>query len=105
MTREQGLSTSVKDLDLLTSQEEINLVKKLHEFEYEMLYSAENFESHQITAYLEELAASFHRFYTQCRILGSEKSLAEARLALCVAVKNVLKNGMQILGVDAPDKM
>lgn len=105
MTAEQKLSASVENLHLLTAPEEQNLIKKIHEFKEEMLFSAENFESHRISAYLEELAALFHRFYTQCRIIGSETVLAEARIALCVAVKTVLKNGMGILGVNAPEKM
>ena len=55
--------------------------------------------------YLEELAALFHRFYTECRIIGSDKRLAQARIALCVAVQVVLRNGLSILGVNAPEKM
>ncbi|MGE5440058.1 MAG: DALR anticodon-binding domain-containing protein, partial [Bacteroidota bacterium] len=99
------LHSSVENLNLLTTEEEQNLLKKLHQFSEEMLYSAENFESHRIAAYLEELAALFHRFYTQCRIIGSEKKLAEARIALCVAAQTVIRNGLKVLGVSAPDKM
>jgi len=47
----------------------------------------------------------FHKFYTFCRILGSEKKLAEARLALAVATRAVIKNGLTILGVSVPEKM
>jgi arginyl-tRNA synthetase len=67
--------------------------------------SAELFETHRICTYLEELAAAFHKFYTFCRIIGSEKNLAEARLALAVATRAVIKNGLTILGVSAPEKM
>ncbi|MCX6149462.1 MAG: arginine--tRNA ligase [Ignavibacteriales bacterium] len=105
MTKGEELESSIENLDLLTTDEEQNLLKKLHEFEEEILYDAENFESHRITAYLEELAASFHRFYTQCRIIGSEKKLAEARIALCIATQIVLRNGLKILGVEAPERM
>lgn len=105
MTKEQGLECSVSDLNLLTAPEEQNLLKKLHVFAEEMLYCAENFESHRIATYLEELAALFHRFYTQCRIIGSEKKLAEARIALSIAVQTVLRNGLTILGLTAPDRM
>ena len=66
---------------------------------------AENFEPNKVCAYLEELAAAFHRFYTFCRILGSEQKLAEARLALAEATKIVLANGLSILGVSAPERM
>lgn len=105
MTKEEGLKLSLENLALLITPEEQNLLKKLYEFPEEVLYSAENFESHRICAYLEELAALFHRFYTVCRIIGSEKNLAEARIALVVAVKTVIKNGLTILGVSAPEKM
>ncbi len=105
MVEGEGLKSSIDHLDLLTTAEEQNLLKKLQQFEEEILYDAENFESHRVTAYLEELAALFHRFYTQCRIIGSERNLAEARLALCIATQIVIKNGLKILGVEAPDRM
>ncbi|MDP4197498.1 MAG: arginine--tRNA ligase, partial [Bacteroidota bacterium] len=82
MTKENDLECSTDNLNLLTTLEEQNLLKKLYQFSGEMLYDSENFESHSIASYLEELAALFHRFYTQCRIIGTEKKLAEARIAL-----------------------
>jgi arginyl-tRNA synthetase len=105
MTKEEGLVASTEELNLLTAKEEQNLHKKLYEFPDEVLHSAENYETHKITTYLEELASLFHRFYTECRIIGSEKNLAEARIALCIAVQTVIRNGLSILGVSAPDKM
>lgn len=66
---------------------------------------AEFYETHRIRVYLEELAAAFHIFYTFCRIIGSEKNLAEARLALAVTKRAVIKNGLTILAVTAPEKM
>lgn len=105
MTETENLGISLKSLNLLTTDEEQNLLKKLYEFPDEVLLSAENFETHRICTYLEELAALFHKFYTECRIIGSPKEIAEARIALIVAVQTVLKNGLKILGVSAPDKM
>jgi arginyl-tRNA synthetase len=105
MVKGENLESSLENLNLLITEEEQNLLKKLHQFEDEILYDAENFESHRITAYLEELAALFHRFYTQCRIIGSERKLAEARIALCIATQHVLRNGLGILGVNAPERM
>ena len=102
---EQNIKSSVENLDLLTTNEEQALLKKLHQFEDEILYSAENFEPNRVCAYLEELAAAFHRFYTFCRILGSEQKLAESRLALAEATKIVFANGLSILGVSAPERM
>ena len=102
---EEDIISSVKNLNLLVKEEEQQLLKKLNKYEEEILYASENFEPHRICAYLEELAAAFHKFYTFCRILGSEKKLAEARLALAEATKTVLQNGLGILGVTAPERM
>lgn len=104
-TEKEYLKPSIDNLDLLNTVEEKDLLKKLNHFEEEILTSAENFETHRICFYLEDLATAFHKFYTFRRILGSEKDLAEARLALITAVQIVLKNGLSILGVDAPEKM
>ena len=101
----ESLQTSVENLELLATNEEQQLLKKLHEFKEEVMLSAEFFEAHRICSYLEELAALFHKFYTFCRILGTERKLAEARVALAVATKIVLKNGLSILGVSAPERM
>jgi arginyl-tRNA synthetase len=105
MTAGENLKPSLENLSLLIMDEEQQLIKKLHQFKDEVLASAELFETHRICGYLEELAAAFHKFYTFCRILGTEKNLAEARLALAVATKIVIKNGLSILGVNAPEKM
>ncbi len=102
---EEKLQPAFENLYLLDSIEEQNLVKKLHTFPDEVLGSAENFEPNKICTYLEELAALFHKFYTFKRILGTEKELAEARLALIIAVRYVIKNGLKILGVSAPERM
>ena len=101
----ENLDPNTDNLHLLTTEEEQRLLKKLHLFEEEVLYSAEHFEPHRICIYLEELAAAFHKFYHLHRILGSEKNLGEARLALAIATKIVIKNGLSILGVSAPEKM
>ncbi len=105
MAEEQLLKISLENLNLLTKDEEQNLLKKLYEFPDEILYSSEMFESHRVANYLEELATLFHKFYTECRIIGSEKNLAEARLALVVATRIVLRNGLSILGVSTPERM
>jgi len=101
----ESLKPEIFHLNLLVEEEEQTLLKKLHKFEEEVLFSGENYEPQKICAYLEDLAAAFHKFYTFRRILGSEKNIAEARLALAVATKTVIKNGLSILGVSAPEKM
>jgi arginyl-tRNA synthetase len=105
MVSEQNLVASNLNLHLLTTDVELQLIKKLHLFSDEILNAATQFEIHHICVYLEELAAIFHKFYTFCRILGTEKDLAEARLALIGAVKIIIKNGLKVLGVEAPEKM
>ena len=105
MTSEQDLKASYDNLDLLNTPTEMNLMKKLYQFKEEVLYSAENYEPHRIANYLEDTAALFHKFYTECRILGTEEKLASARIALAIATQTVIKNGLTILGVSAPDRM
>jgi len=105
MIEKESLSSSTENLNLLATDEEQKLLKKLHEFKEGILFSAENFETNRVCSYLEELATAFHKFYTFHRVLGSEKKLAEARVALVQAVKTVIKNGLTILGVNAPERM
>ena len=66
-------------------------------------------EPHRVARYLEELASAYHKFYDACRVLpqGDEEAtpLTTARLALCAAVRQLLANGLGLLGVDAPERM
>jgi arginyl-tRNA synthetase len=103
--KEAQLESSIANLDLLVHDDEQNLIKTLFEFEEEVELSAEGLETHRICSYLYDLAAAYHRFNKSCRILGTERSLAEARLALSYASMIVIKNGLQILGVSAPEQM
>lgn len=105
MTKEQDLNASFENLSLLNTEIEHSLIKKMHQFEEIILYSAELFEPNKLTSYLEETAALFHKFYTECRIIGTEKNLAEARIALCEATRILLRNGLSILGLTAPERM
>ena len=105
MVDEQNLKASFEDLDILNTETEQKLIKHLHKYPEEVMLSATNFEPHKLANYLENLAALFHRFYTECRIIGSDKKLAEARIALIIAVKTVLKNGLNIFSIEAPEKM
>ncbi|MEO8398754.1 MAG: DALR anticodon-binding domain-containing protein, partial [Ignavibacteriaceae bacterium] len=105
MIEGENLQASTENLNLLVSNEEQQLLKKIHQFKEEIILSADFFETHRLCSYLEELAAAFHKFYTFCRILGTEKKLAEARISLALAAKIVIKNGLKILGVTAPERM
>ncbi len=103
--KNEGLKSSVDNLFLLETESEQNLLKYLHRFPDEVLYAATNYEPHKIANYLEQLAALFHKFYTECRVIGSEEKLAEARLSLIIATQTVLRQGLSILGVSAPERM
>ena len=105
MASEENLESSIEHLELLNTDAEQKLLKKLALFEEEVLINTENFEPHKIANYLEELAALFHRFYTECRIIGSPKELGQARISLSIAFRIVIKNGLTILGLNAPEKM
>jgi len=105
MATEQGLQISLDNLNLLTTKVEINLLKVIHKFKDEINYACEHLEPHRIANYLIELAGAFHSFYAECRIIGVEKSLGEARLALAKATQILLKIGLTLIGVNAPDKM
>jgi arginyl-tRNA synthetase len=105
MVEKEELTVSEENLNLLIAPEEQQLLRKLHQFKNEIYLSAHFYETHRVCSYLEELAAAFHKFYTFCRILGTEKKLAEARISLAEATKVVIKNGLSILGVSAPERM
>ncbi len=62
-------------------------------------------EPHRVTFYLQELAAMFHPYYHKYRVITDDAAVTNARLVLCQAVKVVLRHGLKILGVQAPEKM
>ena len=64
-----------------------------------------SFAVNQLTNYARELADSFHKFYENCRVLGEDKKLEDARIALILATKIALANTLKLLGVSAPEKM
>ena len=67
--------------------------------------AARDYDPSHINRYLQELAACFHRFYTACRIKGEEPAVRDARLKLADDTRIVLRNGLKLIGVDAPEKM
>jgi arginyl-tRNA synthetase len=93
------------DASLLTHATEIDLMRLVTRYPEVIIGAAVNREPHRMTNYLRELAAAFHPFYHQCRVVGEEPKLAHARLLLCAAVKQVLANGMALINVDAPESM
>ncbi len=89
----------------LSTKEELNILKKLEEFQEVIESAALNYAPYRITYYLLDLAKEFHEYYTRYRILTEDKELTLARLGLCQGCRVVLKNGLELLGVESPEKM
>ena len=92
-------------LDLLEHPQELRLIKVLLRLPEVVEHSASSLAPHHVCEYLREVAAQFHRFYQECRIVGGPKELEVPRLLLATATKRVLANGCAILGVAAPERM
>ena len=103
----RGMDTEdcTANLDLLNERESLKLMDIIGEFKEIMQLCLKSYEPHHLTTYLQKLATEFHKFYTVHRVLGSEIELSKARLQLVKAVKNVLKSGLGILGITAPEQM
>jgi arginyl-tRNA synthetase len=106
---ELGITLGELDPALLSHQREGDLLGALGEFPRVVASAAELREPHRVARYLEELAGVYHRFYDVCRVLpmGDEPAtdLNRARLWLCEATRVVLENGLELLGVSAPERM
>ena len=93
------------DMALLGQETELALIKQLSAFCEEIKLAARDYDPSHINRYLQELAGCFHRFYNACRIKGEEPALAAARLKLADCARVVLRNGLRLIGVEAPEKM
>ena len=106
---ELGLIPDTNHLELLSHDKEGTLLRTIGEFPRVLETAATLREPHRVCRYLEDLAGDYHRFYDACRVLpqGDEQptDLHIARLALCQATRQVIANGLQILGVSAPERM
>lgn len=106
-----GLSADAATFDasLLSHEREGNLLRALAEFPRVVAKAAELREPHRVARYLEDTASTFHKFYDDCRVLprGDEEAtdLHRARLMLTAATRVVLRNGLDLLGVSAPERM
>ena len=98
-----SVSAEGVDLSVLTQPEEIELVKELAEFPEVLRRAAAAYEPHRVTAYLEGLARIAHAWYHKYRVLGEPEEAA--RLVLARAIKQVLANGLTLLGIRAPERM
>jgi arginyl-tRNA synthetase len=92
-------------VELLTAPEEIQLLKTMARYPEIVQTSAQLLEPHRVTFFLMELASAFHAYYNQHRVLNDDPQLSRGRLYLVLAVKKVIRNGLRLLGVSAPEKM
>lgn len=97
----------VRDVDfsLIQEEEALDLIKKMLEYPDILKQAAEHLEPYRVTDYLRELAALFHKFYTLHRVVSEDQALTKARLLLTDCVRIVLRNGLEVLGISAPQKM
>lgn len=93
------------NLGLLQAPEEIALLRKLSEFPEIVAKAAQFLEPHRITLFLQELAAAFHHFYHDHRVVSEDAALTQARLRLVEGVRLVLANALRLLNISAPEKM
>jgi arginyl-tRNA synthetase len=97
----QGLSTLSKS----ELEGEIDLAKRLGNYPEQLINSATNLEPHALTHYLRDLASEFHTYYNSNKVLVDDADIRNTRIILCLAVKQVIKNGLELLGVNAPEEM
>ena len=95
----------VAELNKLTAPEEKELILHIAGLTGEIIASAKAYDPAKITHYVEELATKFHKFYSACRVKGEDESLMMARLNLCSATATVIKNVLDLLKIEAPEKM
>jgi arginyl-tRNA synthetase len=90
---------------VLTDEAELALLRALGEFPDVVEEAAAARAPHKVTRYAEDLAATFHQFYTVCRVVGDDARLTAARLAVVDATRIVLELALGLLGVSAPVRM
>ncbi len=104
--KEAGIEEAPEaDYSLLTDPSEAELIKKLGEYPELIASAAKERAVHRVAHYVHELAGLFHSFYNQCRILGVDPEVQQARIKLVKATQHVLRHALNILGVSAPERM
>lgn len=93
------------NLEKLVAEEELKLIKQVAAFREQVEKSAETLHPHVVFTYLMSLASAFHAYYNRHKVIMEDRSLSLARLSLVLAVKKVIRNGLTLLGVSAPERM
>lgn len=96
---------SVEELELLKEDEERELIRHLAALTGEIIVSARNYDPAKITRYAVDLATLFHKFYNACRVSCDNEKLMQARLYLCICVKDTIKNILEMLHITVPESM
>ncbi len=99
------LNLAEADLSLLTEEIEKNILRELSRYKSVIESSAVQYEPHQLAYYLRDLATQFHSYYNACTFILEDQDLTQARLSLIQAAKQILINGLSILGVGSPESM
>ncbi len=94
-----------EQLELLNQEEERELIRHLSSLSDTIINAAKNYDPAKVTHYCIELATCFHKFYNACRVSVEDENLMQARLFLCVCVKDTIRNVLKMLKIDAPEKM
>jgi len=105
LAAERGLMPASGTADALSAPEEAALVRRLATFPEVVRGAAFAREPHRIPGFLTETAATFHRFYHACRVVGEDAALSRHRLRICAATQQVLRNGLALMGVSAPERL
>jgi len=103
--KEMEVDHSQANLSLLTEGIEKNIIKELSRYKSVLESSAIQYEPHQLAYYLRDLSTHFHSYYNACKFIVEDKQLTQARLSLIHATRQILINGLSILGVSAPESM
>lgn len=103
--KEMEVDHGQANLSLLTEGIEKNIIKELSRYKSVLESSAIQYEPHQLAYYLKDLSTHFHSYYNACKFIVEDKHLTQARLSLIHATRQILINGLSILGVSAPESM
>ncbi len=103
--RQAEQKPKTNNFDLIQHRTELSLIKELLKLPVILENIAKDYQVHRLPKYALDIASSFHKFYTECKVLSEEKELTSARLSLCEATQVVLKNVLDIMGISQPEKM
>jgi arginyl-tRNA synthetase len=105
MELEIDTSQGLTALSASENEGEIDLAKRLGNYPEQLSNAATNLEPHTLTHYLRDLASEFHTYYNSNKVLVDDAEIRNTRITLSLAVKQVIKNGLELLGVSAPEEM